>query len=209
MYNKINDVCLFNKILFLLVFISCFIFVHNIVIFCILIVALLLIAAFSRIFGAIDIIIISVILMFFKGGYPVLDIIIRVLLIISVIYLFVTLLKRKEKRLILEKTFYRNRKMGKNIINSMYRKNVRKSIEEKYIPFRSLLLPFYNYRGYINAQIEKKTDNNIDDIYLYSRLRFYNYYSTRTNLKKNKWKNFDNTVVLLLVFIIVIAIIWR
>ena len=209
MYNKINDLSLINKFLFLLVFIPCFIFVQNIYIFIILMIILLLLAIFSKIFNAIDLIVIAGVLMFFKSTYAFIDIIIRVILVIAVIYVFITLLKRKEKRTILEKMFYHNPKMGKKIINSMYRKKIRTANKEKYVPFKSLLTPFYQHRGYINAQINKKTDEDVNDVYLLSRLRFYNYYSTRTNIKKNKWKPFDNTALLVLVFVVIIVIIWR
>jgi hypothetical protein len=209
MSNKLVDVNLFNKILFLLVFSGSFIFAKNIYVLAFIFVILLIASIFSRAFNAIDLIIIAFILSFYRNVYLVMFIIARILLVLATIYVFTASLSKEQKRLVLEKIFYFNPRNGERLIKTLYKKNVKSYNKQKYVPFKSLLNPYWYYSKYIKKQIKIKTDYEVREVYLYSRLRFYCYYRNRTNLKKGTWGNFDNTVLLLNVLVIIIAVIWR
>jgi len=209
MYNKIVEVNLFNKILFMLVFGFAFIFAKNIYVLAFILAILLVASIFSRAFNAIDLIIIAFILSFYRDVYLIMFVIARVLLVIATIYVFLSALSKNQRRLVLEKLFYFNPRNGERLIKTLYKKNVKSYNKEKYVPFKSLLTPYWYYSKYIKKQIKIKTDYEVREVYLHSRLRFYCYYRNRTNLKKGTWGNIDNTVLLLNVLVIVIAVIWR
>ena len=209
MYNKMMSVNLFNKILYLLVFSFSFIFAKNIYVLSFLIFMLLITSMFTKAFNAIDFILIAIVLLFYKDVYLVMLLISKILLVIATIFVFFKSINREQERLVLEKLFYFNTRNCESLIKKLYRKNVKYYNEQKYIPFKSLLSPYWYYSKYIKKQVKLKTDYEVRGVYLQSRLRFYGYYKKRTSLKKGTWKNIDNTALLLNVLVIILVIIWR
>ena len=209
MYNTLMKINMLNKILFLLIFSFIFILVRNTYVLALGIFILLVLSVFSKSFNAIDLLIIACVLFFYKDYYLILNILFRFLLVITTIIVFMAMLNKNQKRLMLEKLLYFNPRNGKRLISFFYRSNVKAYNKEKYVPFKSLLTPYWRYSIYMSDMLNLKTDNEVMDVYLSSRLRFYNYYRSRTSIRSVSWENIDNTVLMFNILIIVLAIIWR
>lgn len=206
MYSMISKVNLFNRILLLVTMIVVVLFSRNtFLIGFIMGLTLLISIAVSKNFAFVFIAI-SGILIFLNYNY-LFDIISRLSLSIGIIILFIYLLDIRQLHHLLERIFYKNKKRGKFLIKLKYNKLVRSRNKAMYYEQikknNDELSP-----KYVDKMVEFRTKKDIDDIYLYSRLRFYNYFSRR-RYSNNNWTILDFIFLLFSIIIMVIFVIWR
>ena len=208
MYNKLMNLNMINKILFLIAFVVAAIFVNNLYFIILIIAVLFIMSVITGIFKATDTVVIAIVLMFFRDYYVALDVLFRVLLASSVILVFIGLLRNVDKANMLESTFYKGSKDSRRITKLLYTKKVEGINGEKYSFLKNILKPYKRYAVYVDKEREAKTNRDINDMHLYSKLRFYGHYRKKKSSSTFSWSNFDNTMLLLNIMVIVLFFIW-
>lgn len=121
------------------------------------------------------------------------------LMIVGIIVLIVESFTVIEKMYIFDKTLYKSHDMGlnkKHIYNLYYDKLYNKNYKnvEKYIN--------KNNHKHLISQLSIKTKNELEDIYVLNRIRFYGLYNRKKIVFPDTWTRFDT---LYLVFIVIIS----
>ena len=137
-------------------------------------------------------------------------ILLRCLLVIIYALIIESSLLSLEKRYLYDKLFYRNRtsKQVRGYIKKYYYKDILdRNIEfnkriEKYLKDPEM------YNSFLNRQVKKKANVEIDNLYLLDRIRFDRFYSSKKSKLTFSWNNYDNFYlsISLILFVLVVVI---
>lgn len=194
MFKILEDLNIFNKI-------SCFmllattIFIGNSIYFMTLLMLLLFIINVSNFNFKTLIIEILIIISYFLILYlPIYVYIYKTSLVILLIYFLISIISNKDRRYILELIFYRKNKNMKWLIKKLYYNKKKKEN----------ILEDSNF--YLKKQAIERSKYDMNEIYLFSKSRYYKLNKKRTNFIKLKWSKNDNAALIICLILCFVAL---
>lgn len=117
------------------------------------------------------------------------------ILIVGFNFLMISTFTIVQKRYIFDKTIYRFKdyKKTKKHFKNCYYDNCLKNNKDQVSKYNSLI-----NNKYLNRQAVLKTKQDLNDIYLLNKLRFYQVYNKKRALFPDKWKKYDTLYLLIL-----------
>lgn len=191
MYKHILNINFVNKVISLIIACILFIIIDNIYLLGLYLFVTIIVSCFcqKRIIRCLSII---ELLLFFFLDILIVNVLFRVLLIISVVLLFGCYLKDYEKRYLFNKFAYCGKKCEKMIFKHIYyNKLLNKNKTIDYLDDNEKIL---------------MTKKNMNELYLLYKIRFYKYYHNRTNFLDISFYKEDVIYLFLLICLFVLSI---
>lgn len=126
------------------------------------------------------------------------------LMIFGFVVVFVSSLTVDERRYVFDKTFYKwkdYKKTRKHLYKCYYDKCFNNNINE--VPKYNRLS---NYKS-LTKQANIKSMNDLDEIYVLNRLRFYQLYSKKRVSFPDKWKKYDTFYLITMVVVCILLLV--
>ena len=208
MYKIFCELNLFNKLFSLVCILISLYFINNMIFIYILIGLIVLSAVLIKNYNVLLYIIVVIALCLFVNSYSYMFLIIKCLLFVLHFLNINFLINRRERGYLLNAFMYSGSKKARKILfNRTYHKKVEKYHKNK---FDELVDKNGNkIKAGMNANLNYKVNSTMKDLYLLNKIRFYNYYRTKTNSIKLAWSNFDNTFILLNIIVVVISYLYK
>lgn len=99
-----------------------------------------------------------------------------------------------------EKSYFNYRYNKKRRKKLFYEKNLQKVIDEN----KSKALPIYGENVLLNSKVNK----DMDQLYLYGKVRFYGYGDKITNFASSKWSLYDSIFTFVVLIVLVLLFIY-
>jgi len=123
----------------------------------------------------------------------------KFVLIILYIYILFCSLNNRERRIFLEHILY-NRGNNRKLINKIY---LIQNKNDKNNNCRLML------KRLLNKEQNKRAKEEIKDIVLFSKLKYYGINNKRSNYKLTIWTNIDTIVIVICIIVLILAILMR
>lgn len=140
-------------------------------------------------------------------GYPFLEIFMKIYLLVLYYCLMKECLSLEDKRYLYEKDAYllKGRKGSRYYVKKNYYKDIREKNFDLYED-----LPGYSKKEkLLKEEAINKSKQELNEIYLFNKLRYFKYYSRKNSVNKNKWQLADFILIVLSICVLIITIVVR